>query len=367
VSNRQFEPIVSDAAAKIQVVSGYLFSLNAEKRKASEARFERAKQSITNVTAELGAALFVGLNCAACHRHHSITPRSTNAAPDLAVESQRVKRPWLQEYLRKPHAIRPAGFQPGDGSRMPDFRLSDGEVGEVLAALVAGPARPAPQVRPLSAFAQRKAGLLLADKLSCLGCHRLGEKGGRIGPDLTAVRDRLEPEYVLNVIQNPRAANPHTIMPRVPMSEELQRLVADFLVQQNQPAVRDSYLSLGDYWPTARGPALESAEHSYAVHCAPCHGRAGAGDGFNAIYLPRQPTAHAGAEYMSRRPDDTLFDGIHSGGGILNKSHYMPPWGETFKREQIAGLVVYLRELCRCQGPEWSRDGLQEDVKTLKR
>jgi len=59
---------------------------------------------------------------------------------------------------------------------------------------------------------------------------------------------------------------------------------------------------------------------------------------------------------MSQRPDDTLFDGIFSGGYILNRSHLMPPWGQTLSFEEIKTLVNYMRELCQCQGPEWSRD-----------
>ena len=58
---------------------------------------------------------------------------------------------------------------------------------------------------------------------------------------------------------------------------------------------------------------------------------------------------------MSTRPDDTLFDGISAGGFILNRSARMPPFGEMLSRDQIWGLVRYLRELCRCEGPRWSR------------
>ena len=59
---------------------------------------------------------------------------------------------------------------------------------------------------------------------------------------------------------------------------------------------------------------------------------------------------------MSARPDDTLFDGSHAGGRILNKSHFMPAWGTTLSAAEIRELVTYIRTLCRCQGPEWSRD-----------
>ena len=59
---------------------------------------------------------------------------------------------------------------------------------------------------------------------------------------------------------------------------------------------------------------------------------------------------------MSTRPDDVLFDGIHAGGYILGRSHRMPPYGMTLTREQVWSLVRYLRELCACTGPDWSKD-----------
>jgi hypothetical protein len=60
---------------------------------------------------------------------------------------------------------------------------------------------------------------------------------------------------------------------------------------------------------------------------------------------------------MARRPDDALYDAIHAGGYIMNRSQAMPPFGEMLTRGQIRSLVRHLRALCRCEGPAWSRDG----------
>jgi mono/diheme cytochrome c family protein len=108
---------------------------------------------------------------------------------------------------------------------------------------------------------------------------------------------------------------------------------------------------------SVRLSAITDAAALYARACAGCHGPQGKGDGFNAANLPVRPTAHADSASMSRRPDDTLFDGIFGGGYLLNKSAFMPAWGQTLSREQIWALVRYLRGLCRCAGPHWSGDG----------
>ncbi len=113
-------------------------------------------------------------------------------------------------------------------------------------------------------------------------------------------------------------------------------------------------------------PVTESAEIPatsrdagtlYARFCASCHGSDGDGAGFNAGALPVQPTDHTDSAHMSTRPDDSLYDTIHAGGYIMNMSNRMPGFGSTLSPSEIRELVEYLRELCACDGPEWSRDG----------
>jgi mono/diheme cytochrome c family protein len=206
--------------------------------------------------------------------------------------------------------------------------------------------------RPLSAFQQAKAEALLRDRLPCLGCHELGGEGGRLAPSLSGP---WAPDHVYNMILDPQRTVPGTIMPRVPMPRATLELLVNYLVQRAASPRRT---------PLATAPARDptrpaDAAALYARRCAACHGRGGGGDGVNARYLPVRPTAHADSLYMSRRPDDALFDAIYGGGFIMNRSNRMPPFGDTLTRAQIWDLVRYLRTLCRCEGPAWSRDGLR--------
>ena len=114
-------------------------------------------------------------------------------------------------------------------------------------------------------------------------------------------------------------------------------------------------------WAEARRPPVASGAADgaalYARYCAHCHGQAGDGDGFNAGFLAVRPTVHADSATMSARPDDTLFDGIHAGGAVLDRDHRMPDYGATLSPAQIRAVVRYIRELCGCEGPPWSRGG----------
>jgi len=355
----KFVEILPQPAQNIYDLTKYLFSLNTKKHSELQQVFEDAKLAYSEVNASLGEKIFFSLNCIACHKYSGKMTTKKNA-PDLSIEGARVKKDWLKAYLKKPTSIRPFGFHPGSGSRMPDFNLSDDEV-EILTNYFVNQAdkfkswTQAFKPQKLSAFSMAKAETLLKDKLSCLGCHRLGEEGGRIAPGFSNIKSRLQSEFVYQMIQNPKSVDHETIMPKISMPQKTKNLIVNYLLQQGISKKELSYLSLVDH-PIHVFQDTSEERELYLKYCASCHGVKGDGDGFNAKYLPTSPTEFSDSVYMSKRPDDTLFDGVVAGGYILNKSHLMPPWGETLESTEILKLVAYLRKLCHCEGPLWSRD-----------
>lgn len=221
-----------------------------------------------------------------------------------------------------------------------------------LSAIAVQAAAPVPP--PLSPFAKKKAESLLHDKLPCLGCHELGGDGGRIGPSLTDVGARRDRAYIARMIADPQGTVPGTVMPRVLMPAETRALVVEYLsgVQGHEPAAASRSL------PTAPTPGSRlAAPDLYAKFCSSCHGPSGNGDGPNARYLPVPPARHNDAAWMAARADDVLYDAIAGGGAVMGKSPRMPPFGATLSPAELRALVGYLRTLCACQGPGWSRDG----------
>lgn len=197
---------------------------------------------------------------------------------------------------------------------------------------------------------KQKARAILETQASCLGCHELDGEGGRLGPSLTLIHRRRSAAYIRAVIENPRGVNPASSMPKPMMPAASLDLITRYLARNasNDPGP--------DIRPQgARAPYSDAA--LYRRWCAGCHGPLGKGDGPNARFLPVKPAAHADSAAMSKRPDDSLYDAIAGGGAVMGKSPRMPAFGETLAPSEIRQLVSYIRALCSCAGPAWSRDG----------
>ena len=218
----------------------------------------------------------------------------------------------------------------------------------LLSALLTLPLRS----QPLTRFAERKAEVLLREKLPCLGCHQFGDGGGRLAPDLATVRARRSADYIAAIIDQPQRIRPGTMMPPHPMPASDRQLIVRYL------ASRPGSAGAADTSPTLAATAEDrSAPALYARFCAGCHGPSGGGDGPNARFLPVPPAVHRATSAMSPRSDDALYDAIAGGGAIMNKSARMPAFGAALSDPEIRSLVKHIRTLCKCQGPGWSMDG----------
>ncbi len=213
-----------------------------------------------------------------------------------------------------------------------------------------GSASDRPSASPLPPFARAKAEALLRDQLPCLGCHELGGEGGRVGPSLSRLSGVRTREAVLAMLRAPERQVGGTIMPRALVDTATAELIARYLVERSPTRPAGPVVARP---PAPTGDTTAAA--LYARTCAVCHGARGGGDGPNAPFLPVRPTAHADAGYMAQRADDALYDAIAAGGPVMGRSARMPAFGGSLSPSQIRGLVAYLRVLCGCQGPSWSR------------
>ena len=95
---------------------------------------------------------------------------------------------------------------------------------------------------------------------------------------------------------------------------------------------------------------LVDAPKVYQRWCSSCHGLEGKGDGVNSTPdMAINPRDHTDPLFMTTRSNEQFADVIRGGGTKVAKSPIMPPWEATLTKEEIRALVIYLRELCKCE------------------
>ena len=67
----------------------------------------------------------------------------------------------------------------------------------------------APTEIDIDVSSEHEKGLLVAARAGCLACHRFGDQGNDVGPDLTEVGSRLSPAQIRRALVDPGG-----IMPR---------------------------------------------------------------------------------------------------------------------------------------------------------
>jgi mono/diheme cytochrome c family protein len=108
----------------------------------------------------------------------------------------------------------------------------------------------------------------------------------------------------------------------------------------------------------AAAPAPTPAADTYQFLCAQCHGVHGDGTGPNASPMfDAQPANLTDPVYMAKFTDAQIVRTLTFGGPANDLSSLMPPWGNRLSREEILGLVRYIRTLCGCRGPGSAASG----------
>ena len=157
-------------------------------------------------------------------------------APDLSAEGSRVKKEWLEKFMKAPDTIRPILVE-----RMPPFMILDSEDEAIYAyfrtTLVDN--RVEDLAGTVSKLRLRDPGVILMgrklfdEKYGCNACHQVSGKGGVIGPDLTRVGDRLRPEWIVYYLHNPKAFVTRSIEPVYSFTDEEIEALTAFLVNLN--------------------------------------------------------------------------------------------------------------------------------------
>lgn len=165
--------------------------------------------------------LIQDLKCLTCH---SIRGRGGKFAPDLSFEGGAVERGWVQQFLKAPDLIRPLLEQ------MPVFHLTDQEASTLADYITMTLTDPRiPDSGPAAEPALVAAGRALYEQSGCRACHQLGDGGGAVGPNLTAIGSRLTAGYLLARTREARSFRPAIVEPHYAFTEDQANAVAAFL------------------------------------------------------------------------------------------------------------------------------------------
>lgn len=200
-----------------------------------------------------GRDLLTRLNCQGCHKLNNLD-RPT-LGPDLSSVGYKVTREWIYKWLKEPRTILDKdgnvtvnGYESEDEPRMPKFRLREAEIRALSAFLSVQKAKPIEKykINPAVVAAWSKKPDLISQgevrfrQMMCTTCHslavtRAGETkiiGGEIGPELTKVGSKVNEEWLIAWLMNPKSYLEHSNMPRYGWSDEDLYKVSQYVINK---------------------------------------------------------------------------------------------------------------------------------------
>lgn len=174
--------------------------------------------------AAAGKAAFESNKCTDCHytdgpaKEKTIDDVLAKKGPELWYAGSKFNGDWLGAWLADPQPIRPMAFNSlteknagdhpklaaADAASVKDFLMS-------LTSDVVESGKIKPKKNP-------KGKLIFNKKMPCSGCHQYpdkkkGIKGGLSGPSLAEAGLRLNPDWIMAYLMNPKVFKPVKDMP----------------------------------------------------------------------------------------------------------------------------------------------------------
>src|SRR5215472_5052931 len=131
-------------------------------------------------------------------RSRNLVREVKKVGPSLKEVRAKLKKEWIPVWLKDPHQWR-------EGTKMPTFRLDDGEIRAISAFIwQSGVQGTLPQQKPGDPEKGREA----FETRGCMACHSMGEggqkQGGTFAANLSREGEKANYDYLVRWVHNPR-------------------------------------------------------------------------------------------------------------------------------------------------------------------
>jgi cytochrome c2 len=158
-----------------------------------------------------------------CRQCHTIQGDGGEVGPDLTNVGLRRSKEWLIRWFEDPTLMRPSSGMPGFPWK------SEQEIHDIIAYLDTLK-QPVNKGKILKEKNLIKAGKKLVEAYDCRACHKIGDGGIDIYPDLSWIGRKLRPEWDKKFLKNPLDWNPYTFMPNFNLSEREIEAIVTYLM-----------------------------------------------------------------------------------------------------------------------------------------
>lgn len=280
-----------------------------------------------------------------CITCHTIGNQGGSIGPVLNQVGIRRKREWMLKWISDPPAIRP-------DTPMPKFEMTEAER-EDLSDTLRAMAKPVETAEILRSTASPlEIGRRVFEAYDCYACHRIGDRGRFIGPDLTWIGFRKSETWERAWLANPDAFKPGTFMPDFHLSSAAATALAGYL-----ETLQGQTHNNGRTWDN---PFLSPIERGRQVFqrfgCNGCHGDGGKGGWPNPNAAGGVVTSLLGVR--EGYTEEELKEKIRQGAVPISEDitkpappFRMPAWGDRISQEEMGDLLSYLRSLRRPPAP----------------
>jgi len=203
------------------------------------------------------------LGCYGCHPIEGFDKdKNRMIGPDLIEISSKVNPEWVISWLQGPKGFRTS-------TRMPDFKLSEDDAMAITSYLWQNSEGFEPGEPEEFDEETVEEGAFIFENVGCLACHSDVEEDGRIhGPNLARIGEKINYEYLVSWLLEPKKHQPRTRMPDLRLDEEDAKYVAAFLM-----SLKSGYIEVlsSEEWLTDEKTASRGKDLINRYGCFGCH------------------------------------------------------------------------------------------------